>query len=93
MYYAFKPNPKQLVTNKAHSLWGRSAKVEVNGTRPNPAECTRLGIPVGCYYVECHVNGSIHGRASSKDWRKAYNLLVIELEKFFENSLHQTQAV
>jgi hypothetical protein len=91
--YGFKPNPKQLVVNKAHNLFGRDANVKVTGTRPSPLDCKRLGIPSGVYYVECFVGGRHLASAHTRNWRKAYNLLAIELEKVFEAALHRAEPV
>lgn len=91
--YGFKPNPKQLVINKAKALFGREAKVEVTGTRPSPLDAKQLNIPAGAYYVECFVNGDHIASANTKNWRKAYNLLVIEVEKAYETALHRTESV
>jgi hypothetical protein len=91
--YGFKPNPKQQVINKARALFGRDAKIEVIGTRPSPLDCKRLGIPAGVYHVECFVNGEFIATAHTKNWRKAYNLLVIEVEKAYENALYRTESV
>lgn len=75
MYYAFKPNPKQLACNKAYGTFGHDAKVNVTGSRPSPLDCKRLDIPEGVYYVECFVNEQLVATAFSRNWRKAYNLL------------------
>ena len=93
MYYAFKPNPKQLVVNKAVALYGRDKKVDVSGRRPTPPECKTLEIPVGSYYVQCSLGGEVIASTHTKDWRKAYNLLVVEVEKAFEKSLWQDKTV
>lgn len=91
--YGFKPNPKQLVVNKAKSLFGRDAKVVVTGTRLKADAAKELSLPNDSYFVQCHINGELRGTAHTKNWRKAYNLLVIEIEKAFEASLHKAQAV
>ncbi len=91
--YGFKPNPKQLVINKARNLFGRDAKVEVTGTRPSPLDAKQLGIPDGVYYVECFVNGEHIASAHTRNWRKAYNLLTVEVEKVYEAELHRTESV
>lgn len=93
MYYGFKPNPKQLVFNKAKNLFGRDAKVQITGTRPSPLDVKQLDIPKGCYYVECFINGNFIAKANDRNWRKAYNLLVIELEKAYEVTLHRAEPV
>mgnify|MGYP001566833846 CR=1 FL=1 len=92
-FYGFKPNPKQLVVNKAKALFGREVKVDVTGTRPTPLDCKRYGIPTGVYYVECFVGGKLIATTHTKNWRKAYNLLVIEVEKAYEISLHRAEPV
>ena len=91
--YGFKPNPKQLVLNKAKRLFGNDAKVDITGTRPSPLDCKRMSLPQGVYYVECFVNEQLIATAKSRDWRKAYNLLVVELEKAYEEALHRTESV
>ena len=91
--YGFKPNPKALAYNKAKSLYGHDAKVEITGTRPSPLDCKRFSIPTGAYHVECFVNGQCIATAHTKNWRKAYNLLVIEIEKTYEASLHRADPV
>lgn len=88
MFYAFKPNPKQLAYDKAKKLFGLDARVKVTGTRPTPLDCKRMSIPQGTYYVECFVNDKCTATAFTKNWRKAYGLLVIELEKAYERSLY-----
>ncbi len=91
--YGFKPNPKALVTNKARALYGREAKVVVTGSRPSPLDAKTLGILSGSYFVECHVDGKFIGSAQHKNWRRAYNLLVIEVEKTYEASLSAPASV
>lgn len=88
MYYGFKPNPKQLVIDKAKRLFGRDVKVAVTGTRPGATDSKKLGIVAGTYYVECFINDKLVAVASTKNWRKAYSLLAIEVEKAYENSLY-----
>jgi len=87
MYYAFKINPKQLVVDKAKNLFGKTVKVSVTGRRPSGDECKALCIPVGTYLVDCLVDSKPIARANAKNWRTAYKLLVIEVEKAFEKSL------
>ncbi len=95
MYYGFKPNPKQLVVNKASTLFGECGKLKVTitGTRPTSLDCVKYGIPVGSYHVECFVGGKFIASAHTKNWRKAYNLLVVEVEKAYENSLRDPVQV
>ncbi len=88
MYYGFKPNPKQLVTNKARALYGDAAKIVVNGARVTPEIAKEKIVPNGTYYVECIVDGKTVASTHNKDWRKAYRLLVVDIEKAYEASLH-----
>jgi len=88
MYYGFKPNPKQLVTNKARALFGDAAKIVVNGARVTPALAKEKPALGGTYYVECVVDGKLVASTSNKDWRKAYKLLVVAVETAYEASLH-----
>ena len=92
-FYSFKPNPKQLVLNKAKHLFGNDTKVMVTGERLSPIECKRHGIPTGTYYVECIINSESIVTAHANDWRKAYKLLLIEVEKAFERRLYVTEGV
>ena len=87
-YGGFKPNPKQLVVNKAKTLFGGNVKIDITGTRMSPLECKQLEIPVGSYYVECFLDKKLIAVAQHGNWRKAYNLLTIEVEKYFELELH-----
>lgn len=86
-FYGFKANPKRLVEDKAHRLFGRDAKVAVTGARPAPPEAKRLNVPVGHYLVDVCIDGQFIAAAHARDWRKAYGLLVIEVEKAYEASL------
>jgi hypothetical protein len=91
--YGFRPNPKQRVVNKVKQLFGRDTKVGVSGERPSPLDCARMGISAGTYNVTCVINGIQVLTANARNWRKAYDLLVIEVEKFYENTLHNTTSV
>jgi len=92
-FYSFKPNPKQLAFEKAKRLFGNDAKVLIEGERPSPLACRSFGIPTGVYHVSCDVNEQHVASAHAKDWRKAYKLLVIEIEKAFEKRLHNVNGV
>lgn len=85
--YGFKPNPKQLVYNKVKALYGRECSVVINGSRPSPLDAKKLTLPTGTYYVEVFVNGQFIACTHHSDWRKAYKLLVVEVEKAYEASL------
>lgn len=68
----FKPNPKKQVELKFTELFGKSLKPVVTGER------------VGKYYVTAlTVNGRQLATAQDRDWRMAYKLLKIEVEKIF----------
>ena len=89
-FYSFKPNPKQRVIDKAKNLFGRGSKVNVTGFRSaSGANHNGVVIPRGAYVVECFLNDKSIAIAHSKNWRKAYGLLVIEVEKVFEDLLHK----
>ncbi len=77
----FKPNPRQLVINKAHRLFGREAKVNVTGRRLDASASTQLGLAQGgTYLVECFIAGERIAFAAHRNWRSAYKLLVTEVE-------------
>lgn len=86
-FYGFKPNPKQLVVNKAHALFGNEVDVQVTGERPSVDRCRELKLQLGVYYVECIINGKIIATCNARDWRKAYRALVVEVEKAYERAL------
>lgn len=92
-FYGFKPNPRQLVYNKAKALFGREAKVDVRGTRLSPLESKLNNMPSKTYLVECDINDKHTASAHHANWRKAYNLLVIALEKAYEADLHRAEPV
>lgn len=87
MYYSFKESPKQLAERKASQLFGMNATIKVLGGRLSPLECKNAGKPVDSYLVECFVNEKLVAQANSRDWRKAYKLLVLEVEKAYESTL------
>ena len=72
----FKANPRQLVIDKAISLFGKDAKVRVIGKRGER----------GVYNIDCYMN-DLQTHAQHRDWRKAYKLLAIEVEKLFTRNL------
>lgn len=77
----FKTNPRQLVINKATNLFGRTAKVKVVGQR----------MKTGQYNVSCTIDGTASCEANHRDWRKAYGLLVFEVEKLYTTKLEGLQ--
>jgi len=72
-----------MVINKFRELFGKEHKCTVNGFRPSPLECKALGVPSGVYVVDLQVDGVQLCEARSRDWRKAYKLLKIEVEKLY----------
>lgn len=86
----FKPNPKAQVENKYAELFGGDDAMEVRGGRLSPAQCRARGIPCGSrdgtYYVELYVGDRLRCAASHRDWRRAYKLLKIEVEKLYTES-------
>jgi hypothetical protein len=69
----FKPNPKAMVSIIFNKLFGKEHKHEVRGAR----------VPSGFYIAELNVGDVTLARAQSRDWRKAYKLLQIEVEKLY----------
>lgn len=68
----FKPNPKKQVELKFAELFGKTLKPVVSGER------------VGKYYVTVlTVDGQELATAKDRDWRMAYKLLKLEVEKLF----------
>lgn len=90
--YLFKPNPKQKVIDKIKHLFGKDAKIDLTGLRMDHKN-KQQNTQIGHYYVECYVNDQKIASSSSKDWRKAYDLLAIELEKVFEEELYKSESV
>jgi len=90
--YGWKLNPKAQVVAKAQRLFGKACKVTVVGSRPSPLDCKRFGLPQGTYLVEVSIDGTRTGQAHHRNWRKAYSLLVIEVEKMFELELTRGPA-
>lgn len=88
----FKTNPKQLVVNKCHQLYGKQVKVLVQGRRPTHSECHESHVPTGTYAVGVSVNGMPIAAAHHHNWRRAYKLLTIEVEKTYEATLTTVQT-
>lgn len=81
----FKPNPKAQVVLKFQELFGRATKPIVKGERVRLYTARATGLPEGVYLATLTVAG-YHGelaRAYSRDWRKAYKLLKLEVEKLY----------
>ena len=83
----FKPNPKAQVELKFRELFGKTGKLQIVGSRLSPAECKAGGFRCttrdGLYVVELFVDGQQLAQASHRDWRSAYKLLKLEVEKLF----------
>ena len=83
----FKPDPKKQVVLKFRELFGEEYLVDVIGKRISSDDCRRIGLRCstrdGMYLTSAIVNGNQIATASDRDWRKAYKLLKLELEKLF----------
>jgi len=83
----FKPNPKAQVTLKFVELFGKEYKPVVKGERLTAVECKSHGYPRDTYVTELFVDGQTIATARSIDWRKAYKLLKLEVEKLYADGL------
>lgn len=66
----FKPDPKKQVVLKFCELFGRELRPEVTGSRVN-----------GDYHAEISLDGTTLAKACHSDWRRAYKMLKLEVEK------------
>lgn len=80
-------NPRRQVLTKFAELFGGDHKPTVTGTRLTFEECLRRDMPAyiaeGLYWAELHVGGELIASAFDKDWRAAYRLLGVEVEKIY----------
>jgi hypothetical protein len=83
----FKPNPKAQVTLKFVELFGKEYKPTVKGARLTAVECKSHGYPRDTYLTEIVVDGQTIATGRSIDWRKAYKLLKLEVEKLYADGL------
>jgi len=79
----FKPNVKKQVEIKFNSLFGKEKKPIVNGHRMDPKDAKNRNWPGDTYYVELAVDDTVLCTARSRDWRKAYKILSLEVEKMY----------
>jgi len=79
----FKPNPKAQVTLKFQELFGKATKHTVTGVRLSPLQCKAQGFPIDTYFTELRVGDTVLATARARDWRKAYKLLKLEVEKLY----------
>ena len=79
----FKPAPKAQVSVKFRELFGADVAHEVRGLRLDPRVAKRMGFPSDTFYAELLVEGEVLASARSRDWRKAYKLLKLEVEKLY----------
>ena len=83
----FKPDHKKQVSLKFIELFGKDHKVTVVGGRVSPEDCKRQGIRCttrdGIYFTELFIDGHQVATAGHSDWRKAYKLLKLEVEKLY----------
>lgn len=75
----FKANPKAQVTDKFRELFGYDRKIEVSGARVPLREGSRYDT----YETQLFVEGICVAMARNYDWRRAYKLLKIEVEKLY----------
>jgi hypothetical protein len=71
-----KVSPKQAVANKVREFFGDGRTVEVHGWRPK-------GPFGGHFYTEARFGDQTIARAHHRDWRAAYKLLILEVEKLY----------
>jgi hypothetical protein len=83
----FKPNPKAQVSLKFVELFGKEYKHDVVGARLTSLQCKSQGFPVDTFVAELHCNGQLLASSRSRDWRKAYKLLKLEVEKLYADGL------
>lgn len=81
----FKPTAKTLVLNAVKKFYGQEkvTKSKVNGDRLPTEECKRRGWPNGTFFAELVVDGNVVATARSCDWRKAYKMLALEVDKLY----------
>jgi hypothetical protein len=79
----FKLNPKAQVVLKFQELFGRGIKPTVTGERLSPLACKAHGFPTDSYWTELRVGPKVLATARHRDWRKAYKLLALEVEKLY----------
>jgi hypothetical protein len=75
----FKSNPKAQVSDKFRELFGYDQKIEVIGARVPVGEGSRYDT----YEAQLFVEGTCVAMARNNDWRRAYKLLKIEVEKLY----------
>lgn len=88
----FKPNPKAQAEHKFIELFGSGHDYSVTGNRLTPAACKSQGFPTGTYYVEFFVNDKLLASAHHRDWRTAYRLLQVEIEKVYSEGRDLVQS-
>ena len=88
----FKPNPKALVEHKFIELFGSGHDYSITGTRLSPLACKNHGVPTGTYSVELFVGDKLIAAARHRDWRTAYKLLKIEVEKLYSEGFALVQS-
>lgn len=85
--FGFKPNPKAQVSLKFAELFGKEFRPEVRGGRITQAKARELGYYCGTrdglFLAELLLEGEVIAAATHPDWRKAYKLLKLEVEKLY----------
>lgn len=83
----FKPDPKKQVSIKFVELFGKEPNHVVCGRRMTHSQCEDSGLPQGSYVAEIVVDDTVVATATSVDWRRAYKLLALEVEKLHTEGL------
>ena len=79
----FKPDPKKQVVLKFVELFGSDTDPTVVGTRLSPELCRAHGFPRDTFYAQLMIGDEVLATAHSHDWRRAYKLLKLEVEKLY----------
>lgn len=80
MSFGFKPNPKAQVSVVFHRLYG-NVPHDVRGERVTTEGKT------GHYLATLAVDGITVATARNHDWRRAYKLLTLEVEKLYADGV------
>ena len=84
----FKPDVKKQVVLKYRELFGKDApEPEVTGGRMDPETARRNGWPSDTYLTRLIVEGTVVAQGRSRDWRKAYKLLKLDVERLFSEGV------
>jgi asparagine N-glycosylation enzyme membrane subunit Stt3 len=79
----FGTPPKERVIRKFEELFDNKHEIDVIGHRFNGLEAKQANVPRGRFVTQLFVDGKSIASSGHSDWRKAYRLLEIEVEKLF----------